>query len=85
MVSANLADRAALERDLDRAPRYDVLLTELKAAAVDVAARHARARGADVVFVDNRPAGVPEGSDGDIDRLLLEVAGLARGRAEARA
>src|SRR5205814_500223 len=31
MVSANLADRAALERDLDRAPRYDVLLTELKA------------------------------------------------------
>ena len=33
-----------------------MLLTELKAAAVDVACVRAVARGADVVFVDNRPS-----------------------------
>ena len=52
--SARLADRAGLAEDLDIAEGYDVLLTELKAAAVDVAAERALARGADVVFVDNR-------------------------------
>ena len=41
---------------MDKAERYEVLLTELKAAAVDVAAERATARGADVVFVDNRPS-----------------------------
>jgi cyclic 2,3-diphosphoglycerate synthetase len=52
--SARLADRAGLAEDLEAAGSYDVLLTELKAAAVDVASRHAVDRGADVVFVDNR-------------------------------
>ena len=47
---------------------YDVLLTELKAAAVDVACRHAAARGAEVVFVDNR-AEVTEGSTDSDNRL----------------
>src|SRR5206468_1425480 len=52
--SARLADRAGLAEDLETAGAYDVLLTELKAAAVDVACRYAAARGADVVFVDIR-------------------------------
>ena len=52
--SARLSDRADLERDLDEADDYDVLLTELKAAAVDVACERASGRGAEVVFVDNR-------------------------------
>lgn len=81
-ISHHLADRAALERDLAGAPRYDVLLTELKAAAVDVAARRALERGADVVFVDNRPKGV--GGDGDLDRLLADTMQLAADRASAR-
>jgi len=53
-VSSKLADRAALRADLEAAPAYDVLLTELKAAAVDVAAEDAMGRGAGVVFLDNR-------------------------------
>jgi cyclic 2,3-diphosphoglycerate synthase len=53
-----LADRPRLERDLAAAPPYDVLLTELKAAAVDVAASSARSRGAETVFCDNRPSAV---------------------------
>lgn len=80
--SSNLADRAALERDLAGAPPFDVLLTELKAAAVDVAARRALERGADVVFVENRPKTVA--GDGDIDDLLGQVTELARDRAGTR-
>ncbi len=84
-VSSHLADRAALEADLARAPRFDVLLTELKAAAVDVAARRARERGADVVFVDNRPRNAGAGrGDGDVDDLINEVIGLAGSRAAER-
>ena len=83
-VSARLADRAGLEADIASAPDFDVMLTELKAAAVDVAARRAIERGADVVFVDNRPVAVADhpAGDGAVDELLLETADLAvrRGR-----
>jgi cyclic 2,3-diphosphoglycerate synthetase len=81
-VSSRLADRAGLEEDLASAPRFEVLLTELKAAAIDVAARRAVERGAEVVFVDNRPRGV--GRDGDLDDLLKELIGLGRSRAQGR-
>jgi cyclic 2,3-diphosphoglycerate synthetase len=77
--SARLADRAGLAEDLEAAGSYDVLLTELKAAAVDVASRHAVDRGADVVFVDNRV----EVIDGETDlgtpfEDVIELA-IARG------
>ena len=81
-VSSKLADRAGLEADLASAPPFDVLLTELKAAAVDVGARRAVERGAEVAFVDNRPRSV--GGDGDVDDLLREVVGLAAERAGRR-
>ncbi len=80
--SARLADRAGLAEDLEVAQGYDVLLTELKAAAVDTGVEMARARGAEVVFVDNR-AVVVEGS-ADLDTLLGEVIDLSRERAERR-
>jgi cyclic 2,3-diphosphoglycerate synthetase len=80
--SARLADRAGLAADLDAARPFEVLLTELKAAAVDVASEHALARGADVVVVDNR-AEVVEGST-DLGTALLETIELARARAENR-
>jgi cyclic 2,3-diphosphoglycerate synthetase len=77
-----LGDRSGLAEDLEAAPPYDVLLTELKAAAVDVAARSALERGAEVVFVDNRAETV-EG-DGELPDLLLETARLAVERAKER-
>ena len=69
--SANLARRAALTADLDRAARErcDLYLTELKAAAIDTVAERARREGARVVFVRNRPVAL----DGDLDRLLMEL------------
>jgi cyclic 2,3-diphosphoglycerate synthetase len=80
--SARLADRAGLAEDLDAAQGYDVLLTELKAAAVDVACERAMARGAEVVFVDNRATGV-EGST-DLDTALGEVLDRASERGTHR-
>jgi cyclic 2,3-diphosphoglycerate synthase len=79
--SANLADRAGLATDLDNADDHEVLLTELKAAAVDVASAHAVARGADVVFVDNR-AEVLDGPD--LRDLIVHVQDLAISRATDR-
>ena len=71
VASTNLARRAALAEDLDRAVAAgcDVYLTELKAAAIDTVARRALDEGARVVFVRNRPLGA--------DDALLEVWGGA--------
>jgi cyclic 2,3-diphosphoglycerate synthase len=67
VASTNLARRAALADDLDRAhtERCDVYLIELKAAAIDTVAAAAQAHGARIVFVRNRPLG--------IDEALLEL------------
>ncbi len=80
--SARLAERAGLEKDMDEAGEYEVLLTELKAAAVDVACRRAASRGAEVVFVDNR-AVVVEG-EADLPAVLRETIELAMERNKTR-
>ncbi|MDQ3973398.1 MAG: 2,3-diphosphoglycerate synthetase, partial [Actinomycetota bacterium] len=82
-TSNHLSNRPALRADLERAPAFEVLLVELKAAAVDVAARIASAAGAQVVFCDNRPVVVgPDGratEDGDasLAAAVDRIAGLA--------
>lgn len=53
--SHHLSDRRYLEDELRKASEADVMLTELKAAAVDVVARYARANGKEIVFFHNRP------------------------------
>jgi predicted GTPase len=80
--SARLADRAGLAEDLEAADDYEVLLTELKAAAVAVGVERALARGAEVVFVDNRAA-VVEGPT-DLRTALVEVLELAVERGKNR-
>ena len=57
--SENLARRGKLNYDLARAAEEgcDVYLTELKAAAIDTVAVHARRHGARVVFVRNTVVG----------------------------
>lgn len=77
-TSARLGDRAGLLEDLREAPPFAVLLTELKASAVDTGMRFANERGAEVVVVDNRPRG------DDLDAHLRELIELAGARAEAR-
>ena len=73
-VSGSLSDRAALRADLDRpdVARAETYLTEIKAAAIDVVAEAAEARGARLVFCDNRP----QATDGspDLDAALRALA-----------
>ena len=86
VASANLARRAALSADLDSAVREgcDVWLTELKAAAIDTVARRARAEGARIVFVRNRPAG--DGLDEALVKLHRDApTAIARRSSSARA
>jgi cyclic 2,3-diphosphoglycerate synthetase len=78
-TSHRLADRPALISDLAAAPPFDVLLVELKAAAIDVAVRSAARAGARVVFCDNRPiiVGAHEAT-GDATGLQDAVVALTR-------
>jgi cyclic 2,3-diphosphoglycerate synthetase len=78
-MSANLSNRPRLRDDLDAAEGgFDVLLTELKAAAIDVVAEAGERSGIPTVLCDNVPVTV---SGDDLDesvRALAEVA-VARG------
>ena len=67
-VTHRLADRTVLREELSSAPPYDVLLTELKAGAVDVATREGLALGKEVVFVNNVLVG--RGIEESFDRVL---------------
>jgi cyclic 2,3-diphosphoglycerate synthetase len=51
-VSRNLANRAQLSEDLERTDA-DIFLVEIKAAAIDLVAVAAQARGVQVVFAEN--------------------------------
>lgn len=82
-VIATLSDRAKLRDELAaRAGTYDVLLTELKAAAIDVVAAHGETAGVPTVLCDNDVVGVGSADpDGALD-VVAEAAiarGLARG------
>jgi cyclic 2,3-diphosphoglycerate synthetase len=75
-ASQNLADRAELARDLEQA-EAEVFVVELKAAAIDVVAEDAAARGIDLVFAVNDVVAT------GLDEELLRLAEVASG-AEAR-
>jgi cyclic 2,3-diphosphoglycerate synthetase len=77
-VSTALSDRGALRADLRaHAGRFDVLLTELKAAAIDVVAAAGAEAGVPTVLCDNVPVSLSgDGLDAMIDRLYT----LARER-----
>ncbi len=81
-TSAHLSNRARLRADLaDAAGRFDLLLTELKAAAVDVVAAVGEEIGVPVVLCDNEPVAL----DGaDLASAYESVARLAIARAATR-
>jgi len=69
-VSGNLADRGALEKELDRLDA-DVFLIELKAAAIDVVAEFGLMHGAEVVLAANDVDPLP--GHPDLDEIVLEM------------
>ena len=70
-TSGNLADRKALRDELE-VVSAEVYLVELKAAAIDVVAEAAFARGAEVVLAANDVVALP--GEPDLDELLLGMA-----------
>lgn len=81
--SSSLANRSRLAADLQAAGRADVLVTELKAAAVDLATGFALERGMRVVYSDNQV--LATGGDGPLGALFPAVADLAATRFRAQA
>jgi len=77
-TSHHLARRPQLAADLERATTADVVLVELKAAAVDLVARFALGRGIGVTFCDNQVVTI--GGDGQFEELALSTADLAVAR-----
>lgn len=80
--SAHLSNRSRLREDMHaHQGSYDVLLTELKAAAIDVVAAAGEEAGVPTVLCDN----VPIALDGtDLDRHVTEVAETALERGATR-
>lgn len=78
-TSVYLANRPRLREDircsLEEHPEIDTLITEVKAAGIDVATRLAMEAGRRVVFMDNILLTV--GGDGDLPVLIREVAKTA--------
>jgi cyclic 2,3-diphosphoglycerate synthetase len=82
-ASPYLSNRARLREDMQAtAGGFDVLLTELKAAAIDVVAAAGADAGVPTVLCDNEPV-VARG--GDLDAVIDHVVdrALARGRARS--
>ena len=76
-VSGALADRATLRAELSRV-QADVFVVELKAAAIDVVAEEALARGTEVVLVANNVVPIPGEPDleAEFDRLACAAAAV---------
>lgn len=80
--SPHLSNRTLLREDIRAAAgSFDVMLTELKAAAIDVVAAAGEEAGVPTVLCDNVPVAV---DGGDLDGLIEHVAGLAMERARER-
>lgn len=54
-ISFNLANRKKLREDLKKNTDYDTIITELKAASVDVLTDYAKNNNKDIVYINNIP------------------------------
>lgn len=71
-ISSNLSNRPLLQEDIERnIDNIDTMLTELKAAAVDVATKDALERQLEVVYCDNIPIAV--NNEYDLDKSIMRI------------
>lgn len=76
-VSNNLSNRKMLREEIESAKsNFTVLLTELKAAAVDVATSIGLDLGLEVIYLDNLPVTI--GGDGELEELVDWIGNRAR-------
>ncbi|WP_323737202.1 2,3-diphosphoglycerate synthetase [Methanosphaera sp. ISO3-F5] len=71
-ISSNLSNRPLLQEDIDKnIDNVDIMLTEIKAAAIDVATKVALNKGLEVVYCDNIP--IPINDDYDLDNAIMNI------------
>ncbi len=87
LLSTNLADRAALRADMARSEMagVEMVLTEIKAASIDIVAEGAETKGLPVVPVDNLLLEVPPAGPGRLAEVARELAETAKERFGNRA
>lgn len=78
-ISPHLSDRRLLKQDMAAAPAHDVVITEIKAAAIDVVTDVALTAGKRVVYYDNIPVTVKGGELAEealtyVKRIVLDHA-----------
>lgn len=85
-ICTDLADRTALRAGLahEAMNKVEAVLTEIKAAAIDVVAEEAEARGLPVVLVDNRPVEACGAEPGRLAEVIRGLAATARDRFDGR-
>ncbi|MGC9516316.1 MAG: 2,3-diphosphoglycerate synthetase [Methanomicrobiales archaeon] len=72
-TTSHLSNRPLLQKDIEKyIEEADIMLTELKAAAVDVATKDALEAGLGVVYCDNIPI-VTEGESDDLPKAIVKV------------
>ncbi|MCE5214907.1 MAG: 2,3-diphosphoglycerate synthetase [Methanobacterium sp.] len=72
-TTPHLSNRPLLQKDIKKyMDNVDVMLTELKAAAVDVATKDALKAGLEVVYCDNIPI-VVDGTDEELSQAIISV------------
>lgn len=72
-TTPHLSNRPLLQKDIEKyMDKADVMLTELKAAAVDVATKDSLEAGLEVVYCDNIPICIDE-SGSDLSDLIIDL------------
>ncbi|MCL2115591.1 MAG: 2,3-diphosphoglycerate synthetase [Methanobrevibacter sp.] len=72
-TTSHLSNRPLLQKDIKKyIDKADVMLTELKAAAVDVATKDSLEAGLEVVYCDNIPIAI-DGNYPDLSDSIIEV------------
>lgn len=72
-VTSHLSNRPLLKQDMEKyIDKVDVMLSELKAAAVDVATKDAIKAGLKVVYCDNIPVRI-NGNYPDLEKSVLKL------------
>ena len=72
-TTPHLSNRPLLQKDIEKhIDQVDVMLTEFKAAAVDVATKDALEAGLEVVYCDNIPI-VTDGNNERLDQAIITV------------
>lgn len=71
-ISTHLSNRPLLMEDIERnIDDVDVMLTEIKAAAIDVATKVALDKGLEVVYCDNIPIAIND--EYDLDKSIMDL------------